>query len=68
MQCGKCTGSCPEAGKTPFNIRMIVRKKQFERAIEEGLPWYCTSCNTCTIRCPRDVKPSEVIIDLIGAH
>jgi Fe-S oxidoreductase len=64
MQCGKCTGSCPEAGKTPFNIRMIIRKKQFERAIEEGLPWYCTSCNTCTIRCPRDVKPSEVIIDM----
>jgi Fe-S oxidoreductase len=64
MQCGKCTGSCPEAGKTPFNIRMIIRKKQFERAIEEGLPWYCTSCNTCSIRCPRDVKPSEVIIDL----
>jgi len=64
MQCGKCTGSCPEAGKTPFNIRTIVRKKQFQRAVEEGLPWYCTSCNTCTIRCPRDVKPSEVIIDL----
>lgn len=64
MQCGKCTGSCPEAGKTPFNIRMIVRKKQFQRAIEESLPWYCTSCNACTIRCPRDVKPSEVIIDL----
>src|SRR5271157_3209106 len=67
MQCGKCTGSCPEAGKTPFNIRMIVRKKQFQRAIEEDLPWYCTSCSTCTIRCPRDVKPSEVIIDLRSA-
>ncbi len=64
MQCGKCTGSCPEAGKTPFNIRMIIRKKQFQRAVEEGLPWYCTSCSTCTIRCPRDVKPSEVIIDI----
>lgn len=64
MQCGKCTGSCPEAGKTPFNIRMIIRKKQFDRTVEEALPWYCTSCNTCTLRCPRDVKPSEVIIDL----
>ena len=64
MQCGKCTGSCPEAGKTPFNIRMLMRKKQFASAIEESLPWYCTSCSTCTIRCPRDVKPSEVIIDI----
>jgi Fe-S oxidoreductase len=64
MQCGKCTGSCPEAGKTPFNIRILMRKKQFASAIEESLPWYCTSCSTCTIRCPRDVKPSEVIIDM----
>jgi Fe-S oxidoreductase len=64
MQCGKCTGSCPEAGKTPFNIRVLMRKKQFASTIEESLPWYCTSCSTCTIRCPRDVKPSEVIIDM----
>ncbi len=64
MQCGKCTGSCPESGKTPFNIRMLVRKKQFAAAIAEDLPWYCTSCGACTLRCPRDVKPSEVIIDM----
>ena len=64
IQCGKCTGSCPEAGRTPFNIRMLVRKRQFEREIEESLPWYCTSCGACTVRCPRDVKPSEVIVDV----
>jgi len=64
IQCGKCTGSCPESGKTPFNIRMLMRKRQFQTKIEEGLPWYCSSCGACTIRCPRDVKPSEVIIEI----
>ncbi len=64
IQCGKCTGSCPESGRTPFNVRMLVRKKQFQRTIEESIPWYCTSCGACTIRCPRDVKPSEVIIEI----
>lgn len=64
IQCGKCTGSCPESGKTPFNVRMLVRKKQFTSGFDESLPWYCTSCGACTIRCPRDVKPSEVIIEL----
>lgn len=63
IQCGKCTGSCPEAGRTPFNIRMLVRKKQFQLKIEDSIPWYCTSCGACTIRCPRDVKPSEMIIE-----
>ena len=67
MQCGKCTGSCPEAGKTPFNVRMIMRKKQFQTGIDEAIPWYCTSCGACTIRCPRDVKPSEVIIEIRSA-
>lgn len=64
IQCGKCTGGCPESGRTPFNIRMLVRKKQFQYTIEEAIPWYCTACNTCTIRCPRDVKPSEMIIEI----
>ncbi len=67
IQCGKCTGSCPESGRTPFNIRMIVRKQQFKRAIDEMIPWYCTSCGACTLRCPRDVKPSEVIIEIRSA-
>lgn len=62
IQCGKCTGSCPESGKTPFNVRMVMRKQQFKKPVEEGIPWFCTSCGACTIRCPRDVKPSEEII------
>jgi len=68
MQCGMCTGSCPEAGITPFNIRMLVRKTVLQRGIDESAPWYCTSCGACTLRCPRDVKPSELIIELRSAH
>jgi len=67
IQCGRCTGSCPEAGRTAFNIRMMVRKRQFQRDVEASLPWYCTSCGACTLRCPRDVKPSEVVIDVRSA-
>jgi len=64
MQCGMCAGSCPESGITPFNIRTLVRKRQFEREMDESIPWYCTSCGECTLRCPRDVKPSEMIIEV----
>lgn len=64
IQCGKCTGSCPESGRTPFNVRVLVRKEQFRSEVDETAPWYCTSCGACTIRCPRDVKPSEVIIQM----
>jgi Fe-S oxidoreductase len=64
MQCGMCAGSCPESGITPFNIRTLVRKRQFQRQMDEAVPWYCTSCGECTLRCPRDVKPSEMIIEV----
>jgi Fe-S oxidoreductase len=67
MQCGMCAGSCPESGITPFNIRLLVRKTQFHREIDEGIPWYCSSCGECTLRCPRDVKPSEMIFELRSA-
>ena len=68
MQCGMCTGGCPEAGITPFNIRLLVRKQQLQRDIEESIPWYCSSCGMCTLTCPRGVKPSEMIIELRSAH
>lgn len=68
MQCGMCAGSCPESGITPFNIRMLVRKTQFHREIDVAVPWYCTSCGECTLRCPRDVKPSEMIFELRSAR
>jgi len=64
MQCGMCTGSCPEAGITDFNIRTLVRKSLLQKSIEKSIPWYCTSCGECLLRCPRDVKPMEMIIDL----
>lgn len=66
MQCGTCTGGCPEAGITPFNIRLIVRKTYLKRDIDYSFPWFCTSCGECTLRCPRDVRPSEVIIGVRG--
>lgn len=68
MQCGMCSGSCPESGITPFNIRKLVRKRVLNNEIQEGVPWYCTSCGECTLRCPRDVKPSEMIIELRSSY
>ena len=67
MQCGMCSGGCPETGITPFNIRLLVRKKHLERTIEESTPWYCTSCGACTLNCPRDVKPLDAVIELRSA-
>ncbi|MBW2066038.1 MAG: (Fe-S)-binding protein [Deltaproteobacteria bacterium] len=62
MQCGMCTGSCPVSGRDKLNIRKLVRRKQLQQSIKEFDVWFCTSCGECLLRCPRDVKPLEVII------
>lgn len=64
MQCGTCVGSCPEAGITPHNIRKLIRKNQLGYKIDEDTCWYCTSCGECLLRCPRDVRPMEFLIEL----
>jgi len=67
IQCGRCTGGCPVSMKTELNIRSII----YEALIEDTLDpmsmdvlWDCTNCLTCSIRCPKDIKPAEVIIGL----
>ncbi len=68
LQCGKCTGGCPIALRAPLNIRSLMREVLLggkpERALEPLGLWDCTTCATCTLRCPRGLKPAEFIVGL----
>jgi len=67
IQCGMCTGSCPVSAKVPLNVRRIVRQVGlfYELPLEpvEAL-WACTTCGTCELRCPKELKPVEAVISL----
>lgn len=69
IQCGTCTGSCPVARKANLNIRKYMREvatlgKLSQRSQNEL--WSCTTCATCGVRCPKDLKPHEFLIDVRG--
>ena len=74
LQCGRCTSSCPIFPKTGLNTRTLVRKSlYFVSPLTVHPPldlsdvnkvWDCTTCNTCVVRCPRDVKPMDIIVGL----
>jgi len=55
--------------KTALNIRGIIYQVLIGADIDpptmETL-WDCTNCLTCTIRCPKDIKPASVVIGLRG--
>ncbi|MDY6875866.1 MAG: (Fe-S)-binding protein [Chloroflexota bacterium] len=67
IQCGKCTGGCPVARKTVLNIRDLIYQMLVEPEVEVKTHqelWDCTCCFTCVERCPKDVRPAELIIGL----
>jgi Fe-S oxidoreductase len=71
IQCGKCTGGCPVSAKTTLNIREVIyhlltSENGFKLDGFDEL-WDCTTCNTCTSRCPKEVDPMEVMIGLRSA-
>ena len=64
-QCGTCTGSCPSAPRSSYRIRLFMRRcvlgLEIEALTDPDL-WLCTTCYSCTDRCPRDIAPTDVIM------
>ena len=69
IQCGTCTASCPSATRweyTPSGIIAMVRAGLRDEVLSSSSMWHCLSCYFCTVRCPRNVKPTELFHILEG--
>lgn len=69
IQCGRCTGGCPVSLKTALNVRSIIYEVLIEDSFDPAgmdVLWDCTNCLTCSLRCPKDIHPADVIIGLRG--
>ena len=67
IQCGKCTAGCPIARKTDFNMRALIYDLLIADSVEledTEVLWDCTTCYTCSTRCPKDVLPADVVTTL----
>ena len=67
IQCGKCAASCPMGFKTILNPRKLVYQTlvagELDPQAHQEL-WDCTTCFTCSIRCPKEVDPGNMVIQL----
>ena len=64
MQCGKCSGTCPnydEMEYHPHQFVAMVRKGQIDRLMKSPSIYKCLSCFACVERCPRNVEPAKLI-------
>jgi heterodisulfide reductase subunit C len=69
IQCGTCTGSCPNALEmdlTPRHMWRLVVMGHLERVMASQTFILCSDCYTCTLRCPRGLPLTEAMESLKG--
>lgn len=67
IQCGTCSSSCPMAVYMDYPPRKIIAmvKSGFrEEALKSFTIWLCPSCYTCQVRCPANIKITDVMYAL----
>lgn len=64
MKCGKCSGACPAYDSMDYHPHQFVDMLENGR-VEELLNsrgiYHCFTCMACVERCPRNVRPAEII-------
>lgn len=67
IQCGTCGGSCPSAADMDHTPRMVfamVRAGLRDEVLRSNTPWMCVACQTCTVRCPQEIRIPDVMSTL----
>ena len=64
MRCGKCSATCPnydEMEYHPHQFVKMVESGDIEPLLESESLYHCLTCFACVDRCPRGVKPANVV-------
>ncbi len=67
IQCGSCSGSCPTApwmDHSPRQLFALIRCGMRDEVLNSNTPWTCASCYTCYVRCPKEIKITDVMYAL----
>jgi heterodisulfide reductase subunit C len=67
IQCGTCGGSCPTSHLMDYSPREIIaalRARMLDRVVRSNTVWLCTSCYSCTVRCPSNIKITDMMYEI----
>ena len=67
IQCGTCTGSCPNAfamDMTPRHLWQMVLMGRADEIFQSKTFALCSTCYVCTLRCPRGLALTEAMSSL----
>ncbi|MBU4532261.1 MAG: 4Fe-4S dicluster domain-containing protein [Eubacteriales bacterium] len=66
-QCGKCTAGCPVGyamDEPPTRIMRLLQLSLKDEVLNSNAIWLCSTCATCTTRCPKDIDIAGVMDSL----
>lgn len=64
IQCGTCSGSCPTSflmRHSPRKLIAMTRAGMRKEVLSSPDIWLCTSCYYCYVRCPRNIKVTDLM-------
>ena len=67
MQCGTYSASCPNVSQMDYSPRKtiaLIRAGRRYAVLTSNTMWLCASCYLCTVRCPKEVKITELMHSL----
>ena len=67
IQCGTCTGSCPVSYTMDLSPREVIarfRAGDVDSILQSRTIWVCASCYACTVRCPQEIKITDLLYAL----
>jgi heterodisulfide reductase subunit C len=67
IQCGTCSATCPASiymDHTPRQLMALTRAGFKKEALSSLTIWLCTSCYSCTVQCPKEIKITDIMYAL----
>jgi len=64
FQCATCSAVCglaPDDQPFPRRQMLLAQWGRIDRLAADPAVWLCHQCNDCTVRCPRDARPGDVL-------
>ena len=66
--CGKCTSGCEvnriDPSFQPHRLLQLVARGALDELIDGDAIWKCTTCFTCTERCPQGIAVTDIFWSL----
>lgn len=67
IQCGTCSSTCPVSlymDYTPRKLMTMTKAGFKEDALRSVTLWICSSCYSCTVMCPAEIRITDVMYSL----